>query len=231
MKIIALPDLHNGVSSLPQIGQALAEVDLVLLAGDLTDGGSAAHAERVIRMVRKYNSSILAVPGNWDRPAVEAYLTQEGINLHRRHVLIDHLAFIGIGAALPGPIRTPNECEEHEFERFFEEATCDLDPGIPKILVCHQPPYNTRNDLTQGSAHAGSQAVRQFIERSQPWICFTGHIHEGNGIDRIGETRVINPGPLWQGQYAYAEVTPQGVEVLEIRKIELRNTRRGLINL
>jgi hypothetical protein len=220
MKIIALPDLHDGVSSLPRIGQALSEVDLVLLAGDLTNGGSAADAERVVRMVRKYNSSILAVPGNWDKPEVEDCLIQEGINLHRRHLLLNSLALIGIGAALAGPIQTPNECTESDFGRFFEEAITGLDSEIPAILVCHQPPYGTRNDLAQTGVHAGSQAVRQFIERRQPWICFTGHIHEGVGIDRIRGTRVINPGPLWQGGYAYAEVSAQGVQALEIRKVE-----------
>jgi uncharacterized protein len=220
MKMIALPDLHDNVNTLTWIDQALSAVDLVLLVGDLTNGGSAADAERVVCMVRKYNSSILAVPGNWDTPEVEGFLTQEGINLHRRHLLIDGLALIGMGAALPGPVQTPNECTEADFGRFFEEATAGLDLEIPSILVCHQPPYGTRNDLAQGSVHAGSRIVRQFIERRQPLICFTGHIHEGKGIDQVGETRVINPGPLCQSQYAYAEVTSQGLEVLEIRRME-----------
>jgi hypothetical protein len=38
MKIIALPDLHEDVKSLYQMGRALSEVDLVLLVGDLTNG-------------------------------------------------------------------------------------------------------------------------------------------------------------------------------------------------
>ncbi len=220
MKIIALPDLHGNVSSLPRMGRVLSEVDLVLLAGDLTGDGSAADAGRVVRMVRRFNPAILAVPGNWDRPEVEDFLNREGINLHRRHLLLDHLALIGMGAALPGPVPTPNECTEAEFEQYFREATKGLDPGFPAILVCHQPPYGTRNDLAQGRVHVGSQAVRQFIERRRPRICFTGHIHEGTGIDRVGETRVINPGPLREGRYAYAEVTPQGIHALEIRGIE-----------
>jgi hypothetical protein len=219
MKIIALPDLHDNVKYLPQIGHALSEVDLVLLVGDLTNGNSPSNVGQVIRTVQRFNPSILAIPGNWDRPDVENYLSQKEINLHRRHILIDHLAFFGIGASLPGLIRSPNEFTEEDFELFFEEALSGLEPEIPKIMVCHQPPYNTQNDLAQGGLHVGSKTVRRFIEREQPLICFTGHIHEGVGIDHIGETQLINPGPLSQGHYAYAEVTFQGIQTLEIRTI------------
>jgi len=225
MKIIALPDLHDNVSSLSRIGHALSEVDLVLLAGDLTNGGAISTVRKVIRTVQMFNPSILAIPGNWDGPEVANYLSQNEINLDRRHIIINHLAFIGIGSSLPCLIQSPNEFAEEDFERFFGEAITGLGPEIPKILVCHQPPYQTQNDLAQGSLHVGSKTVRRFIEREQPLICFTGHIHEGVGIDHIGETQLINPGPLWQGQYAYTEVTFQGIQTLEIRTIRSSRNR------
>jgi Icc-related predicted phosphoesterase len=53
----------------------------------------------------------------------------------------------------------------------------------------------------------------------QPLICFTGHIHEARGIDAIGRTKLINPGPLREGGYAYA-VLHDDVETLEIRVID-----------
>ena len=217
MKIIALPDLHDSINSLLSIGQALSQADLVLLVGDLTNGGPPSDADDLVQGVQRFNPSILAVPGNWDRPEIDVYLSQKGINLNRRHILVNHLAFIGMGASLPGPLHTPNEIAESDFERFLDDAVFGLDPAIPAVLVCHQPPYNTLNDLAQGTAHAGSKAVRKLIECYQPRLCFTGHIHEGVGVDKIGETILINPGPLSQGHYAYAEVTPQGLQTLEIR--------------
>jgi Icc-related predicted phosphoesterase len=36
-------------------------------------------------------------------------------------------------------------------------------------------------------------------------------------IDVIGRTQIINPGPLWEGHYAYAEIVEGQVKVLEIR--------------
>jgi len=216
MKIIALPDLHNNLTSLSKISNALVKADLVLLVGDLANGDSALDADQLINSIQKFNTSILAIPGNWDGPNVDHYLSDLGINLNRKHRIIDKLAFIGIGASLPGIIQTPWEFEEQDFERFFEEATTGLDAQLPQILVCHQPPYNTKNDLAQGKSHVGSKAVRAFIEHRQPLVCFTGHIHEGKGIDEIGITKIINPGPFSEGSYAYAEVTQKGIQTLEI---------------
>ena len=34
----------------------------------------------------------------------------------------------------------------------------------------------------------------------------TGHIHESAGIDKIGDSTVINPGALMEGKYALAEL-------------------------
>jgi len=40
----------------------------------------------------------------------------------------------------------------------------------------------------------GSTAVRGFIEDRQPLIALHGHIHEGRGDVRIGQTLCVNPG-------------------------------------
>jgi len=218
MKIIALPDLHGGIDHLSSIADDLLAADLVLLVGDLTNSGNAADASRVVNAVRHYNPSILAVPGNWDGPQVCDYLVSERISLDGCHVVIDQMALLGGGASIRSIFRTPNEITETDMGERLANAVSGLDPSIAKILVCHQPPANTLNDRTWTGLHAGSQAVQSFIETEQPLICFTGHIHEGVGIDTIGKTRVVNPGPLWQGGYAYAHLTCQGIVALEIRR-------------
>ena len=59
MKIIALPDLHEGAILIDLIAEPLSEADLVLLVGDLTNTGTAASAAEVVNTVRKYNRCIL----------------------------------------------------------------------------------------------------------------------------------------------------------------------------
>ena len=216
MIIVALPDIHDNLGRLGAVAEDLSAADVVLLVGDLTNFGRQTAAERIVRAVRKYNNRILAVPGNCDYPEVDAYLTREGINLHRKSTLIDGIAFLGVGGSLPCPGRTPNEFSDRDFEAFLAEAAFNLKPDAPVILMSHQPPRNTVTDLAGIGRHVGSESVRAFIETVQPLLCFTGHIHEGRGMDSIGRTKVVNPGPLWTGNYAYARVSGDNAEV-EIR--------------
>ena len=89
--------------------------------------------------------------------------------------------------------------------RALDAAAEGLNPDLPWVLVTHQPPRETIADRVHGGAHVGSRAVRAFIERHRPAVCFTGHIHEGRGVDSIGPTKVVNPGPA-RGGYALAEL-------------------------
>ncbi len=73
--------------------------------------------------------------------------------------------------------------------------------GEVDILVCHQPPYGMLDKVTarfvpkhwQGK-HAGSKAIREYIERTSPDYVFCGHIHEGRGMKKIGNTEIYNLG-------------------------------------
>lgn len=68
------------------------------------------------------------------------------------------------------------------------------------ILICHQPPYGYL-DKVGGAApkhwqgkHAGSKTILDYIKRYQPKYVFCGHIHEGEGKAKIGNTEVYNLG-------------------------------------
>jgi Icc-related predicted phosphoesterase len=72
-------------------------------------------------------------------------------------------------------------------------------PAAETIFVSHSPPRDTRCDVTGGREHVGSRALRRFIERHQPPLVLSGHIHEsprmsGSYVDTIGRTVVVNPG-------------------------------------
>jgi len=218
MVIVALADIHGKTERLKVISQDLSAADVVLLVGDLTNFGRRAEVSRVVRAVREYNDCIFAVLGNCDYPEVGVYLAGEGLNLHRKSIIVNGVAFVGVGGSLPCPGRTPNEITEGDFDTFLKEAVANLDTDVPVILVIHQPPLHTVADLARNGKHVGSKSIRSFIAEAQPMICFTGHIHEGRGIDSIGKTKVVNPGPLREGGYAYATVNNE-ISMLEIRGI------------
>lgn len=75
----------------------------------------------------------------------------------------------------------------------------DRAPVRDAILVLHSPPRDTACDVMGGGAHVGSRAIRTFVERHQPRLTLSGHIHEsprksGAWRDHIGETVCVNPG-------------------------------------
>lgn len=69
------------------------------------------------------------------------------------------------------------------------------------ILICHQPPFGFLDKVSFPGApehwkgkHAGSKAVLGYIQEQHPRYVFCGHIHEGEGMVRIGKTEVYNLG-------------------------------------
>ncbi|MCP4750525.1 MAG: hypothetical protein GY866_06505 [Proteobacteria bacterium] len=219
MIILEIADIHGDVSKLEKMSDEIKAADLVLLAGDITNFGRGKEMRKIIRRVREKNPRIFAVPGNCDFPEVESVLNEEDVGLHGQNRIVDGIGFIGLGASLPTPSgATPWEVSEDFFQEHLDKAVTNLPEGIPTILVSHQPPFDTVTDKVWSGAHVGSKVVREFIEKRQPMVCFTGHIHEGVGHDTIGDTRIVNPGALFQRKYAYAEIDRQ-IEILDIRNV------------
>lgn len=215
---VAFPDIHDRAEPLKEMRHILADVDAVLLAGDMTNG-KPDNLQRVLNIVEALNENIFAVCGNMDTEAMNMRLARDGISVHRRHMMLDDLAILGCGGALP--YYGKYVFSEDELAGFLNDSLQGVSDSTPKILICHQPPYDTKVDRVVDGTPVGSKAVREFIERVQPLICFSGHIHNAIGIDTIGKTQIINPGPLWEtDSYAYAEVENGEVVTLEIRKVE-----------
>jgi len=216
--LIILPDLHAQSESLKTIARPLMDVDAVILAGDMTNG-NMEHLLRVFAILEDLNEHIYAVPGNMDTDGILAHLSREGLNLHRTHQMLDGFALCGVGGALP--FAGKFVFSEAQFAQYLNDSVTGMPASTPKILICHQPPYGTLVDKLPDGTHVGSHSVRTFIEQIQPLICFSGHIHEAQGIDQLGQTQLVNPGPLWDSHaYAYVELDEGRVQTLEIRRIE-----------
>ena len=210
MKIIQISDLHGHTAFIDTIHDVIAGVDLVILSGDITNFSGRAKAEEVITSILRYQPQILAVPGNCDRNSVGEYLREVGISIDRGCKLIGGYTVCGMGGSLPCPGRTPNEYAEADFKIELDA----LAPGEPEkaIYVIHQPPADTMLDRIGNGNHVGSKSVRNFLESSSALLCLTGHIHESAGIDNLGSTTIVNPGPAMHGNYAIVEVANDEVE-------------------
>jgi Icc-related predicted phosphoesterase len=212
LRVVGLVDLHwsgRAPLRLPD----LDGVDLVLLGGDLTNFRGADVARTIVDEIRAQGPAVLAVCGNTDLPEIESYLRDEQIDLDRRSRAIGGATFAGISAGLPFG-GTPYERTEEELAAAAEAAlsAAAREAARPLVLVSHQPPRGTRCDLTRGG-HVGSTAIRDAILRHQPDLVLCGHIHESAGNDLLAGSRIVNPGPWFQGGVLRFRIVDATVEM------------------
>ncbi|MHC1789227.1 metallophosphoesterase [Solidesulfovibrio sp.] len=208
---IGVGDIHDDVSALGRIPE-ISDAAGIVISGDLTVRGGVADAKRVIATARGHNPVLLAQIGNMDKDEVDAYLTAEGINIHATgRVTPQGVGFFGCGWSTPTPFGTPSEAGEDRIAAWLDAAHGAVAHCPLLVLVSHTPPLGTAADVVGGGTHVGSRAVRDCIERVQPDICLTGHIHEATAVDRIGRTVIINPGLSAAGGFARIELGPQGL--------------------
>jgi len=218
MKITALTDLHGKSGIIPRFGPLLKEADLVILTGDNTHFGHYDDMQAIIQAVRQFNNTVYAVSGNCDYPDGEQYLVETGININACMKEFQGIHFAGISGSLPCPGTTPHEYSEEEFGITLDSMTAEI--RYPFILVTHQPPFHTKNDRVAFGIHVGSKVIRRFIGDFSPLVCFTGHIHEGKGIDMVNKTKVVNPGPAKEGYYASLIVEDGIIRELRIDRVK-----------
>ncbi|MBN1124128.1 MAG: metallophosphoesterase family protein [Sedimentisphaerales bacterium] len=209
MNMLALSDIHSDLRYIQTIGKELVTADVVLVAGDITNFGGAAGASEVIEELRIYNRHVLAVPGNCDGVEVNHFLAAEGISLHCRRIDMNGVAFGGLCHWLD----CKKELQQGEPARDgYGLIESRLKGADQIVLVTHQPAYRTKMDNKHGH-HAGSRETRALIERLEPVLAISGHIHEAIGTDQLGKTILLNPGPLCRGCYARITLSDDSLQV------------------
>ncbi len=161
------------------------------------------------------NVALYMMPGNDDPPRVAELLSASGIavNVDEKCVQLDDChEMISLGYSNPTPWNTERELPEEALMEKLE-AMAPL-VKLPQNLVVnfHAPPFDSRLDTApelKGDFEintqmgqpvlvpVGSKSVRAYIEKHQPLLGLHGHIHESDGMSRIGRTLCINPGSAY----------------------------------
>ena len=209
MKFLVITDIHGNIENLDKLEPQFKEADAVLFAGDFCECFKTETSKPVLQSLVKKHDEIYAVLGNCDEPDFIEELEDAGINAERTLNYTEGLAIIGSGGGSKFTGKTPNEREEDDLIADFEilEQPEFENDFSNVILISHNPPKDTVCDAVNPKLHAGSAKFRQLIETKKPLAVITGHIHEGVGTDKIGETVIMNSGSLGEkGTYGWLEV-------------------------
>lgn len=207
MRVLFVADLHYSLKQFDWLLAEAGDFDLVIIGGDLLDLASALDADIQIAIVEKYldllsqRTTLVVSSGNHDGDSRND--ADESIAEWVRAARGDRVHVDGDSFDLGGTHFTvcpwwDGEVSRAELDAQLErEAACV--GGRPWIWIHHAPPEGARTSWT-GRRFIGDESLRAWIDRFQPDMVFSGHIHhspffeDGSWIDRIGRTWVFNPG-------------------------------------
>lgn len=217
MKILAFTDFHGNQEACRRAKEQITneKPDLVIVAGDVINYDSD-RAKQYLSELGSAGSPVYFVPGNMDSAELGTWPGAENVHgLHGRCEYWHDVALMGLGGSPHGLFRTVLEYSEAEAAELLEKAAKDYHGG-KLILVSHCPPKDTKIDRVSSGEHVGSISVRRFVEKRQPVVVVSGHIHEAQGIDSIGLSVLVNTGPAQHGNIARISLN---------RKVEVAFTR------
>jgi len=187
-KILAAGDFHGNSSFAKKLAERAEKekVNLVILTGDLT---GLVKTKNLIQPFLDRKQKVVFVPGNWESKEDAAMLSKEYNikNISDHYLKYGNIGIFGLGSA--DWSLYPDEGRVFQHLKSEHEKIKGLDK---KIMVSHLHAAGTKSEL---SGFEGSTALRKAIDRFQPDLFISGHIHELEGVEeKIGKTKVVNVG-------------------------------------
>ncbi len=219
LRVAAAGDIHCREANREAVVESFAslpqDIDLVLLAGDLTSHGRADEAEALCEAAAALDAPVFAVLGNHDWHAgeagsISARLTEAGIHMLEGAPAVcerDHLevGVVGTKGFVGGfsPRQLP-DFGEPSLRDVYAETTAEvdaLDAGLREVATCpvrivvlHYSPVEEtlEGEPPEIFAFLGSDRLAAPILEHGPDLVVHGHAHEGAPLGRIGQTPVHN---------------------------------------
>ena len=191
-KILAVGDIHGDTKFVERLAKKAKdeEVDLVILAGDLTFLEKST--KNIIGPFVKEKKEVVLIPGNHETMSTINTLTQiyEGTkHVHGYSVKKGDLGIFGSGYE---PSTGPFFIEDEEIFKVLKKGNEKIKDSKKKIMVTHAHP---KGSVAEFSGFPGSNAVKKAIKEFKPDILISAHIHEAGGLqEKIGKTKIIHVG-------------------------------------
>lgn len=219
VRVAAAGDVHASEEHRERLGRSFSElagqVDLVLLAGDLTTHGLVEEAAVLAQSCGRAAAPVVAVLGNHDHHAghgddVRGALEAGGVTvLERSHLILElgetevgvvgTKGFVGgfAGAEIPDfgePLLREVYAETSREVEALEEGLEAVSGCARRLVLLHYAPVSeTVVGEPEGIwAFLGSGRLAGPIGAHRPDVVFHGHAHHGRPVGAIGEVPVYN---------------------------------------
>lgn len=208
MRALLVSDLHYDLRKLDWVLAEAPHVDLLVIAGDLLDIGSAVPLDAQIAVALEYlarfaeGTTTVACSGNHDldsRTDAGEKATPWISEARSRGVAVD-------GDSVEVDAWLVTACAWWEGPETLRNLDAVLDDAArlrtgPWIWAYHGPPEGPLS--WTGSRHHGDPELPRLLERHHPDLVLCGHIHQapyvpgGAWVERRGQTLVFNGGHQW----------------------------------
>jgi len=219
MRMLVIADIHGDFEMLGKLVDTVKgkNFDVVICPGDFTDMFSIPKefsqidiANLILQKILALKLPTLSIPGNQDPYEILELFNDYKMNLHSKIKTVKGIDFIGWGGALT-PFNTIFEPTDEETKETLELLGKKTKPHN-FVLITHDPPKDTNMDKASTGNHVGSPVIRDFIEKNQPILAISAHIHESSGTDKMGKTTLFYPGAVFNGNYGVVEIEGKKVK-------------------
>lgn len=223
MRVIAFADLHGRHWNRARALIRDFQPDWIILAGDLLpsfdslDGGES-RVEAQLAYWRDHRKKLMA-------PGIPTLLARgnheplefpvEGLNQVPQDLGRQVLGLEGV----PSEFCAFGHAREFTVEELQAELDTKLaDLELPRVVVSHTPPFGILDEPEPG-AHVGHRPLSAFLHSpagASVDLVICGHVHEGFGIGRIGNAKVLNVAT----GFAELILGPDGVRLIRLFTFE-----------
>jgi Icc-related predicted phosphoesterase len=169
------------------------------------------HLQQFLLALADSQKTVYEIPGLGDAPESLYFKTIYNLtsiypNLQPAHEMLHRTDAFSV-AGFGGDISLSDDQRELilQYSKTWAEFSLRRLQYFPgeKILLFHTPPV-CRLDLSEGE-HCGMLLINEIIEAVSPSLVVCGRATSGQGTIKMGKTTVVNPGPLFKGNYAVVD--------------------------
>jgi Icc-related predicted phosphoesterase len=205
--------------------------------------------KKIIDELNSLNKKIYIISGNWDFTSHSRAERDIGLNLESYHEIIKkkknlffanrkfmkinclNILFFG-GMVTAGDYLTGKVFNKEKTKKMIKDSkreTKHIMKFVNKkvdILFTHYPPYGFfdvvkyKGHNPMKGKHAGFIGYTEFIKKNKPEMVLSGHMHEYQGIKKLGKTKIISIGSASRGKGAIIDFDENKKKIKSVKFIK-----------